>query len=237
VGATDVEIDTGDARVISVSQVVENLQSVLTEIDSPSLSGSKEWRQDWWNTIIGYTFQGPYFWDGKGYGINLADDDGFQVGDGSLRAPHNAHLNVLARTGVPGLLLWLSIQVGFAIAMLRAGRAAARSGQRVWLGLIGWIFVYWLAALVNMTFDVYLEGPQGGILFWTLIGFGLAVASCIRESGQEALSETGQETHGRRTRPVAWAANGFVAPSGLWFVPIIAVGVGVSMAVVVILAS
>jgi hypothetical protein len=34
---------------------------------------------------------------------------------------------------------------------------------------------YWLAAFVDMSFDVYLEGPQGGIWFWVIIGFGIAV--------------------------------------------------------------
>jgi hypothetical protein len=33
---------------------------------------------------------------------------------------------------------------------------------------------YWTARIVNMNFDVYLEGPMGGIWFWTIFGLGLA---------------------------------------------------------------
>jgi O-antigen ligase len=180
-GITNVEIDIGKRREVSAAQLVENIQSVLGESDDPGLADTREWREAWWAIIIGYTVEGPYLWEGKGFGINLADDDGFQISDESLRAPHNAHLNLLARSGLPGLALWLAVQVAFALTLLRAARAAARSERRFWLAILAWIFVYWLAALLNMSFDVYLEGPQGGILFWSLIGLGLAAASCIRE--------------------------------------------------------
>ena len=38
-----------------------------------------------------------------------------------------------------------------------------------------WVLAYWMAFIVNMSFDVYLEGPQGGIWFWCLIGFAIAL--------------------------------------------------------------
>lgn len=210
VGATDLELDTGQDRSISVDQLALNIQSIVFELDDRSLSGSREWRQEWWDTIVDYTVSGPHFWDGKGYGINLADDDGFQVGDGSLRAPHNAHLNLLARGGVPGFALWVAVQVAFLVTMVRAARVAARTGRRLWLGVLGWVFVYWLAAVVNMTFDVYLEGPQGGILFWSLVGFGLAVAACIHETGENGDGTSSDEREGLQPR----RPPGGVRPSG-----------------------
>jgi hypothetical protein len=33
---------------------------------------------------------------------------------------------------------------------------------------------YWLAFMINVSFDVVLEGPHGGIWFWTVYGVGLA---------------------------------------------------------------
>lgn len=204
VGLLNLKFDTGLNRSVSVEQLLANVESVFVESDDPALSASREWREDWWNTIVDYTFNGPYFWGGKGYGINLANADGFQVGDGSLRAPHNAHLNLLARGGVPGLGLWIAVQAAFAVTMLRAGAAAARSGRRIWLGVIGWVFVYWLAALVNMTFDVYLEGPQGGIWFWCIMGFGLAAASMIRETKEDlAVASSDDDPHPADARATA----------------------------------
>jgi hypothetical protein len=43
-----------------------------------------------------------------------------------------------------------------------------------------WILAYWIAILVNGTFDVYLEGPPGGIWFWCVFGFGIAAVQVQR---------------------------------------------------------
>jgi hypothetical protein len=37
------------------------------------------------------------------------------------------------------------------------------------------LFAYWVAMLVDTSFDPYLEGPQGGIWFWVIFGLGLVV--------------------------------------------------------------
>jgi hypothetical protein len=131
---------------------------------------------DWWRTITDYTFAGPYFWTGKGFGISLADDDGFQVGNPNnpLRSPHSAHMTFLARAGVPGLALWLALQVAFAAGLLRAFFVARRADAWDWALLDVWVLAYWTAFQVNASFDVFLEGPHGGIWFWSLFGIGLA---------------------------------------------------------------
>ena len=196
-GLTNVQVDLGTRRDVSVAQLLENVRSVIGESDDPGLADTREWREDWWDAIVDYTVHGQYFWQGKGFGINLAEDDGIPApADGSLRAPHNAHLNILARTGIPGLLLWVAVQGAFGISLIRAGIVASRTKRALWLGVVGWIFVYWLAALVNMTFDVYLEGPQGGIFFWSLIGLGLAVASFIQDGRTQEFDGTDRPSVG-----------------------------------------
>jgi hypothetical protein len=181
VASPDIEIR---GEPISVDYAITNIQSVWSDEESgtpgaaandAALQGSKKWRSDWWDTITDYTFHGPYFWSGKGFGINLATDDGFQVGFGdTLRSPHSIHFSILARTGVPGLLLWIGLNLAFAGRMIQGFIHARRHGNLFWSQIDGWILVYWLAFLINASFDVYLEGPQGGIWFWSLIGFGLA---------------------------------------------------------------
>jgi hypothetical protein len=171
-----VEIDTGKSnnRKISVDQFVASLKSVVGEDESSNLQGSRDYRLEWWGDIVSYTFTGPYFFTGKGFGVNLADDDGFQVlADGSLRAPHNSHMTVLARMGVPGLALWIALQGTFGVSLALAWRRAARAGLSHWAAVDGWLLIYWLAAMTNASFDPYLEGPQGGFWFWTVIGLGL----------------------------------------------------------------
>ncbi len=163
----------GNGRNVSFSQLVSNATSVLSDTGDPALDNNKEWRLAWWNTIIDYTFRGPYFWTGKGFGINLADADGFQVLDSSaLRAPHNGHLEILARSGVPGLALWVLFQVGFGLGLLKAAGRAWKTKQKIWLQATAWVFAYWTAALLDMSFDVYLDGPHGGILVLERDWFG-----------------------------------------------------------------
>jgi O-antigen ligase len=182
-------IDLGSGREISVGQLVDNVTSVFSDAQNEGLQGTKEFRLKWWATIVDYTVGGPYFWTGKGYGINLADADGFQpTADHSLRAPHNTHVEILARSGVPGLVLWVLLQAIYGLSLLRAANRARQRGDMAWVPVLGLIFIYWLAALVNASFDPYLQGPQGGIWFWAMFGVGLAAMRMADQ--REALGES-----------------------------------------------
>jgi hypothetical protein len=124
------------------------------------------------------------------HGLNcpasLADDDGFQVNaDHSLRAPHNSHITVLARMGIPGLLLWATLQVVFGVQLMAAYFRSRRVGNDFWCRVDIWLLVYWIAMLVNTSFDPYLEGPQGGIWFWAVIGVGMAAINLQRQPGRD----------------------------------------------------
>ena len=165
----------GKNRDISFDQVVTNLGSVVGDAGSDGLDSTKEWRLNWWKEIVRYTVHGPYFFSGKGYGINLADDDGFQVlADGSLRNPHNVTMDVLARSGVPGLCTWAFAHGFWALLVGYAFLRSGLRGQREWNGLFFFLFCYWAALMVNGSFDVFIEGPPGGIWLWSVYGTGLA---------------------------------------------------------------
>jgi hypothetical protein len=165
-----------EGRPPTLDQLIENILSVFGSSSDQALEGTKQFRLAWWGTIIDYTVFGDYFWTGKGFGVNLADDDGFQTTvDHSLRAPHNSHFTVLARMGVPGFGLWLLIQAAFGIGLLRATRSLRTVGDLKLAAVSGWLLAYWIAMMVDTSFDPYLEGPQGGIWFWTVIGLGLVV--------------------------------------------------------------
>jgi hypothetical protein len=177
--------ESSEDRAITPRQVVENVLSIFGRQSEArgNLQSTREWRLDWWTSIVDYTVFGPYFWSGKGFGVNLADDDGFQVAledEAPLRSPHNVHMTMLARMGVPGLGLWLLVLACFATSMLR-GYARMRSiGAEWWARMHLWVLAYWCAFLVNASFDVFLEGPQGGIWFWSITGLGIGVAASAR---------------------------------------------------------
>ncbi|AWK85180.1 O-antigen ligase family protein [Azospirillum thermophilum] len=183
--ALDLSIDL-ERRNLSAAQLIANILSIggitpegeaFSRVDSKDLEGTMNWRLQWWGDIIDYTVHGPYFWTGKGFGENLADSDGYQTDyyDNSLRSPHNGHFTILARAGVPGLALWLTVLGTFAFQLSRMTVRLQRAGLENWARLNVWILAYWLAALVNASFDVYLEGPQGGIWFWSIMGLGIGV--------------------------------------------------------------
>lgn len=70
-------------------------------------------------------------------------------------------------------MLWLALNGWFASSLLRAHRRARTFGDAHRSRLLIWILAYWVAMMVNASFDVYLEGPQGGIWFWALVGVGI----------------------------------------------------------------
>jgi hypothetical protein len=174
---SDIRMEQG-ARELSFTQLMDNFASIVGESGRAEMDGTKEWRLKWWADIVHYTFGdgrsgGQHFWTGKGFGINLADSDGFQV-DGHLRSPHNSHLTYLARGGVPMFVLWCLLQVGWALNLTVNFFHARRRKHRYWEGLFLFLIAYWAAFMANATFDVFLEGPMGGIWLWNVFGIGIA---------------------------------------------------------------
>jgi O-antigen ligase len=187
----DLSISGGPAfsgRDISAQQLVENFISIFgtTTGEDPT----KRWRLEWWKMIFDYTINGPYFWTGKGFGINLSDADGFVTGAAGAdltapsRHPHNCFANILARTGVPGLALWL-LTLGSWSAMLFVNMVRARlAGEQFWADVFVLIFCYALAFIIDGTFDATLESPVSGIWFWSLFGVGIGATMIYRASSR-----------------------------------------------------
>lgn len=185
-------------REISARQLVENFSSIVGSKNAQTdLVNTSTWRKEWWEEIFNYTLQGPYFWTGKGFGINLAVSDGFEtnINDPSkplTRSPHSCHFTILARAGVPGLALWL-LTLGTWSAMLLVNMIRARTcGDTAWADFFVLIFCYALAFIIDGTFDVALEGPMAGIWFWSLFGVGVGATMIYRASLGHRTVETHQ---------------------------------------------
>jgi hypothetical protein len=176
---TNVDIELSGTRRLQFSQFTDNVASVFVDSPTSNLDGTKEWRKRWWETVIHYTFSGDYFWSGRGFGPNLAVTDGYDNwarGDAPLRSPHSAHMTILARLGVPGLVLWVSTLLVWFSTMFGNAYVAWHRGEPTWGRFFVFISCYALAAIIDSSFDVALEGPMIGIWFWTLIGVGLGTS-------------------------------------------------------------
>jgi hypothetical protein len=186
--AFDGSADLG-RRSVSAHQLVANATSIFVDSGEPEES-TKEWRLRWWSIIFADTLHGPHFWTGRGFGLNLADADGFADGinvDGPpLRSPHNAHMTNLARAGVPGLVLWVLVLLTWFGTIVTSYIEARMRGQPAWAALFMFVGCYQLAMIINASFDVALEGPMLGIWFWCLYGFGIGSAMVYRVAGTPA---------------------------------------------------
>jgi len=168
-------------RKVSTQQIIKNVESISGHSDS-NLEGTRAWRLEWWGKIISNTIYGPNFWTGRGYGPNIAFIDGYgDINDEApLRSPHNAHMTILARSGVPGLTLWLGFCAAW-LAMMASGMLSAHlHGDQNWLGFFLFVICYATSSVINATFDVALEGPMQGIWFWCLIGLGMGSVMIYR---------------------------------------------------------
>jgi protein-S-isoprenylcysteine O-methyltransferase Ste14 len=96
--------------------------------------------------------------------------------------------------GVPGLVAWVLLQAVFAVSVFRVYMRQSESESEKWIRpMAGVVLVFWLAVMVNSSFDVYLEGPQGGIWFWSVFGLGLALIGFDRANRGTRLRETGHD--------------------------------------------
>lgn len=172
----------GHHREVSVEQVVNNLISFVGKSDDSygGLKATVSWRFQWWESIIDYTFNGPYFWTGKGYGINLGNSDGFQADEEEglerIRSPHNVFMTILARSGVPGFIMWLIFLLSYYVWLVNISfRRRLTNSMDAQVAI--WFMAYTVAMLANGSFDVYIEGPMGGIWFWSIIGISFSYFS------------------------------------------------------------
>jgi len=204
----DIHVGTSGAndREISAEQVWMNVTGIFSDSNNTVLEGTKEWRLLWWDTIIRYTIHGRYFWTGKGFGVNLADDDGFQVDkQDKLRSPHNGHLTMLARAGVPGLALWIALHLTWALGITWSAWRALSRHQRHWSIWFIVLMIYWMAFMMNASFDVYLEGPTGGIWMWTVYGVGIGAMWAYRTCPEALDAAVTQPRSRRATRLSVYA--------------------------------
>lgn len=182
---SSLRVSFGGAREISAEQIVNNLASVVGtgNNETGNLENTKEWRMNWWNDIIDYTFYGDYFWTGKGYGINLVIADGTysaaNAEEKGTRSPHNGFMTILSRSGVPGFTLWIVFLVGFLGTLIVNAVPIKKRNlteDEIRLSKIAtWLLAYAGAHLVNANVDVFLEGPMGGVWFWSIVGMSLVI--------------------------------------------------------------
>ena len=147
-------------RTVGLDQLQKNITSIFSTDTGGSLSNNKLWRLAWWYKIITDALIPKNALIGRGVGENLALINEIQVENDSLRAPHNFHLNILARFGFIFLFVW----IWWIVIHMKKINAHGEKEFNVM------VLVIIMAFLINASFDVYLEGPMGAFPFWTWLG-------------------------------------------------------------------
>ena len=135
-----------------------------------------QWRLAFWKYMLEESAQRPLFgagfgtpsnftWNGVHYDRRTGDpNDPFDVS-----GPHNSFVNLLYRTGLPGLLALLAILLLAVIRLLPVARRTRGEDRAIAI----WLLAALAATTVAASFNVALEGPFMGIFFWGILGLAL----------------------------------------------------------------
>jgi O-antigen ligase len=140
-------------------------------------SGSIDSRTQWFTETIGRLRVHP---DAIAYGLGLGPDltDGFTAGKSILvRKPHNDYLEVLARLGLTGLLLFLMLIVTALKPIVVWSRFSTPTGEK---GFQMWVFANTIVYLFISATQPLLAFPYGTIPLFGALGAGLALGCSPR---------------------------------------------------------
>lgn len=175
------------SREISYDAIGDAVASMLwsgTEDDvGNTYVGTTTWRADWWGGIWADVRAETMLLHGYGWGDNLAVRYGIKrslPGDEpALRMPHSIFFSLAGRAGVVMAVGFLLVPVlTISSTFRRRAPCPAPTTMQAARGAL-------LAGIVSGLVDVYLEAPQGGILFWGLLGYlWWAVAKPIEPTGR-----------------------------------------------------
>jgi O-Antigen ligase len=137
-----------------------------------SSASNNQFRTVWWTTVFNETMQrGPWFGLGFGYDLTAGFLRAYFPTGGedtaTTRSPHSIWVTIFGRMGVIGLLSFSAVVFFMFRDAFRGARLVAR-GRQPTETLVNWCAV--MIILGSASFGVVLEGPMGGILFWSFLG-------------------------------------------------------------------
>jgi O-Antigen ligase len=182
--ASNVHLQGEQGRGISVGQLIKNIESLKGGNDANAggnLQSNVQFRQELWSQVIELAVNNHALVTGLGFGRNIAAQLGFASDTaGSLRSPHNSHLDILARMGIIGAVLWITLWLTWYAVVLRARSRLKFLGRYFDATVIEVCIVGVSSILVNAYFDPTLESPQVAIWLWTLVGLTVGLAALSR---------------------------------------------------------
>ncbi len=177
---------TAGGRSFSAPQLVANVLSIRSAASGNAADTTG--RDLLWSLVYHQQAADGKLVYGYGFGVNLpylVNDTQVTSGPDPLRGPHNSSDDILARTGLIGLSLWIALWLGWYSRLVTGCWRLARRGMhaRRQVGVLCMMMT--TAILVSSSFDPQLEGAQIAALLWTAVGVGVAVTSLRGWFGHE----------------------------------------------------
>ncbi|HZQ51582.1 MAG TPA: O-antigen ligase family protein [Bryobacteraceae bacterium] len=158
----------GRAGEINADFLRQYALSVLSVDNSNARLSKDDDRLDWYHQVWEGTASDPFtLLVGQGFGLPLID---FEAEDGMpIRQPHNAAMGVFGRLGVLGLSVWLVLQV----LLFKRFFRALRVQEHYLHGLILWLLMFYIVALLMSMVQPALEFSHYAVPFYFIVGFSL----------------------------------------------------------------
>lgn len=170
---TGLHLNAG-GRTLSARGLTDSLLSIVApdQASTASFSQTTDWRSRWWTSILHDAWTQRSWFRGPGWGINLARKYGVSSNIDlpqefvALRLPHNMVIGLIGRVGFVLAGLYVAVPVLALVASRSARLHASLRDQPLRRAVQGGLVAGFAVGLT----DVYLESPQGAILFWLFCG-------------------------------------------------------------------
>lgn len=181
IGVIAISASSGGDSYIGKAHVetFRDIQDFDTSINNDNTTS---WRLGWWTTIWEQTMDySPLF--GLGFGADITGEfqDLANV-DAAARYPHNVAFTVIGRTGLTGILVFMTLISMILLHLYRGAKMILRFRELDYHFLLAITFV--LAGIGNGFLQMTYEGPYAAIPHWIVLGY---VFSYIRRHRQGRL--------------------------------------------------
>lgn len=168
---------SGRIGEVTLQFLVEHFKSIFLWEGTPAV-GSAQWRLDLLPEVFrrwSASVQVVLF--GEGFGRPLID---FVVDGAEVRQPHNTHLTVLARLGLLGMVIWVSMWTWVTVLLFRSVRITKTDSDRTNHEIFLILFVFFALGMLRTSLQPWLEFTYGAVPFYFFVGYIVAYAKRSR---------------------------------------------------------
>jgi O-antigen ligase len=161
---------SGRIGPITMEFFKEHIRSISGAEGTPG--STVQSRLEWYDEAFAHIEAHPFV--GEGFGMPLlsyVDDTSGAV----VRMPHNSSLNLLARLGAIGLLVWIAFHASLIRIFINTYRQRHRCDKRLY-DFMQWLFLWYVLFMIVSWVEGPFEFPSGAVPFYFFTGLTVGLA-------------------------------------------------------------